>query len=78
MAATRTTAQALLLSVAALAASGCSTLTPPRAWEKDLLARPAMRMEPDPLGQRMAQHVYASKENSSGGGAAQGGGCGCN
>lgn len=74
----RSLARSLALGVLAGLLGGCASLVPPRAWEKDLLARPAMRMDPDPLGQRLSQHVYASKENSSGGGAAQGGGCGCN
>jgi Domain of unknown function (DUF4266) len=57
--------------------AGCS-IHPPRAWEKDLLARPAMAMDADPLERRHLQHIYTSKENSSGGDGVGGGGCGCN
>lgn len=59
------------------ALSACA-LSPPRAWEKDLLARPAMAMQDDPLGQRARSHIYSSKENSSGGDGVGGGDCGCN
>lgn len=37
-----------------------------------------MTMDADPLDSRFTQHIYASKENSAGGGAVGGGGCGCN
>jgi hypothetical protein len=57
--------------------AGCS-IAPPKPWEKDILARPAMAMDGDALGQRFLQHVYTSKENSSGGDGVGGGGCGCN
>lgn len=57
--------------------SGCA-LTPPKPWEKDLLARPAMALDADPLDRRFALHIYTSKENSSGGSGVGGGGCGCN
>lgn len=66
----------LLLCLAALA--GCSTLAPPQAWEKGLLAKPEMTMGGDPLEQRYLQHIYFSKENASGGYGVGGGGCGCN
>ncbi|MFD2452720.1 DUF4266 domain-containing protein [Ideonella paludis] len=50
----------------------------PAAWEKGQLAKPAMRMDGDGLEQRFTQHIYASKENASGGQSVGGGGCGCN
>ena len=37
-----------------------------------------MTFESDPLDQRFVQHIYSSKENSSGGYGVGGGGCGCN
>lgn len=58
--------------------SACSTITPVNAWEKGNLAKPAMTFEGDPLDQRFVQHIYGSKENSSGGYGVGGGGCGCN
>jgi hypothetical protein len=65
------------MALAAIFLSGC-TLEPPRAWERDLLARPEMAMNPDPLGRRQLTQVYTSRENSFGGDGVGGGGCGCN
>jgi hypothetical protein len=70
------TTQAVAVIIVTLT-SGC-TLTPPKPWEKDLLARPAMALDADPLDRRFTQHIYTSKENSSGGSGVGGGGCGCN
>jgi Domain of unknown function (DUF4266) len=47
-------------------------------WEKGNLAKSKMTFEGDPLDQRFVQHIYTSKENSSGGYGVGGGGCGCN
>lgn len=69
--------RASALTLAALALGGCA-YAPPQAWEKGVLAKPAMSMASDPLDQRFAQHIYASKENASGGYGVGGGGCGCN
>ena len=66
-----------LLALAAALLAGCA-VGPPRAWERDLLARPAMSMDADPLERRVLSHIYTSKENSSGGDGVGGGGCGCN
>lgn len=57
---------------------GCSALTPVNPWEKGDLAKPEMTFEGDPLEGRFVQHIYSSKENSSGGYGVGGGGCGCN
>jgi len=65
-----------LLAFSALA-TGCA-YNPPQVWEKGNLAKPAMVLAADPLEQRFLQHVYASKENASGGSGVGGGGCGCN
>jgi len=69
--------RALLVTVAATLLAGCA-IEPPRAWERDLLARPTMSMDADPLERRLLSHIYTSKENSSGGDGVGGGGCGCN
>jgi hypothetical protein len=66
----------LLISLAAL--GGCSGFAPPQPWEKGNLAKPDMTMGGDPLDERFVQHMYASKENASGGYGVGGGGCGCN
>lgn len=68
----------ILVTLLWSAALGGCALTPPQPWEKGHLAKPAMTMAADPLDQRFVQHIYASKENASGGYGVGGGGCGCN
>ncbi|MGH1536714.1 MAG: DUF4266 domain-containing protein [Gammaproteobacteria bacterium] len=53
----------------------CTSVSP---WERGILAKPEMAWEPDPLMGQLQEHVYFSKEGSSGGYGAGGGGCGCN
>jgi hypothetical protein len=67
-------ATALILT--ALAVSACSI--GPKPWQKDLLARPEMQVDPYPLKTAADDHTYFSKEASSGGRGFAGGGCGCN
>lgn len=68
-----------LLTVAALALlGGCAELGQVKPWEKSQLAKPGMTFDGDALEQRFVQHIYGSKENSSGGYGVGGGGCGCN
>jgi hypothetical protein len=55
--------------------SGCSSVQP---WEKQNLAKPEMTFEGDPLDTGYTEHMYSSKEGSSGGAGVGGGGCGCN
>jgi hypothetical protein len=64
----------LLTGLAALAtASGCVAVKP---WERDLHAREDM--QPSGLDNAIDEHIYFSKEASSGGRGFGGGGCGCN
>jgi len=56
---------------------GCSSLGV-RPWQRDVLAREEMRMDSDPLDAAIDDHMYFSKEASSGGRSFAGGGCGCN
>ena len=60
-----------------LALCACSSLGV-KPWERDVLARPEMEMTADPLDLAMDEHIYFSKEASSGGQGFAGGGCGCN
>jgi Domain of unknown function (DUF4266) len=65
----------------AVLSTGCANMADignVSAWEKGNLAKPKMTFEGDPLDQRFVQHIYGSKENSSGGYGVGGGGCGCN
>jgi len=66
---------ALLLSV--LAVSGCSSLGV-KPWERDILAREDMALDNAPMDSGFDDHIYFSKEASSGGKSFGGGGCGCN
>lgn len=65
------------LSLLALATSGCSSLGV-EPWEREVLARPEMTFAHDAISRGLDDHVYFSKEASSGGRAFGGGGCGCN
>lgn len=57
--------------------SGCSSLGV-KPWQRDVLAREEMRLDADPLDAAIDDHMYFSKEASSGGRSYAGGGCGCN
>jgi hypothetical protein len=47
-------------------------------WERDVLAKEEMQMVTDPVEAGLDDHIYFSKEASSGGRGFGGGGCGCN
>ena len=49
-----------------------------RPWERGFLADNAMRLDADLLDLSIDDHIYFSKEASSGGRGFGGGGCGCN
>jgi len=57
--------------------NGCSQLGV-RAWERGILAKDEMQLNSDPLASSFDDHIYFSKEASSGGASFGGGGCGCN
>jgi hypothetical protein len=57
--------------------SGCSSLGV-KPWQRDVLAREDMQLDSDPLDAAIDDHLYFSKEASSGGRSYAGGGCGCN
>ena len=61
----------------ALVCTACASVGP-TPWEKDLMARREMRLDPHPLLTAAEEHIYFSKEASSGGRSFAGGGCGCN
>jgi hypothetical protein len=55
--------------------AGCAGVEP---WDRDVLARPEMQIVSDPIEAAADEHIYFSKEASSGGQGFGGGGCGCN
>lgn len=63
--------------LACLTMAACSNLGV-KPWERNLLAKPEMEMTADPLDLAFDEHIYFSKEASSGGQGFAGGGCGCN
>lgn len=54
---------------------GCNQVQP---WEMGYLAREEMAFDVDPLESALNDHIFFSKEASSGGNSTAGGGCGCN
>ena len=65
----------IVLTFAVLA--GCSSMGV-EPWERDVLAKAEMQLTTDPLEAATDDHIYFSKEASSGGRGFGGGGCGCN
>jgi hypothetical protein len=65
-----------LLSCTAVA-SGCAPLGV-KPWQREMLAREDMQLDANPLDAAIDDHMYFSKEASSGGRSFAGGGCGCN
>ena len=64
-----------VVGLAILLLTSCESVQP---WERGTLARPEMQLSSDPLSDVFYEHVYYSKEASSGGTGAAGAGCGCN
>lgn len=67
--------------------SGCSiyksasqafTVEKVEAWERGVLASDDMQLDADPVRTFSDEHIYFSKEASTGGRGVGGGGCGCN
>lgn len=69
-------AGALLL--AGCANNGLLDFQQVRPWERGTLAEDAMRLGGDPVDGYVDEHIYFSKEASTGGSGVGAGGCGCN
>jgi hypothetical protein len=54
---------------------GCETVQP---WERGTLAKQEMQWQGDVMEASLREQIHSSKEASSGGTGAAGGGCGCN
>ncbi|WP_082627196.1 DUF4266 domain-containing protein [Colwellia sp. TT2012] len=57
--------------------SACSSLGV-EPWQRDLLAKKSMALTSSSIDAALDDHIYFSKEASSGGKSFGGGGCGCN
>ena len=66
-----------LVLAALLVLPACSSLGV-EPWERDILAKEEMQLVTDPVEAGIDDHIYFSKEASSGGRGFGGGGCGCN
>jgi hypothetical protein len=64
-----------IAAVALVNLTGCAGVEP---WDRDVLARPDMQLVSNPTEASTDEHIYFSKEASSGGRGFGGGGCGCN
>lgn len=73
----RLISQVVVLSTLVIATSGCSSMGV-EPWERDVLAKDEMQLVTDPIEAATDDHIYFSKEASSGGRGFGGGGCGCN
>jgi hypothetical protein len=67
----------LILLIIMIVLPGCSSMGV-EPWDRDVLARPDMAMAGDPMDAALDDHIYFSKEATSGGRGYGGGGCGCN
>lgn len=65
----------VLIASLVLLFGGCQNVQP---WEKGLLADYTMRADRDVLHDAMSEHIYFSREASSGGRGVGASGCGCN
>lgn len=57
--------------------SACASLGV-EPWERDLLAKEGMALDSGGIDNGLDDHIYFSKEATSGGRSFAGGGCGCN
>ncbi len=67
----------ILICLMAVVLSSCASMGV-EPWERDLLAKDSMQLVPNFLDNFYDEHIYFSKEASSGGQGVGGGGCGCN
>ena len=69
--------RAFIFAAVLVGIGGCSSMGV-EPWERDVLAKDEMQLLSDPLEASIDDHIYFSKEASSGGRGFGGGGCGCN
>lgn len=67
----------IAMALALAATAGCADLGA-KPWQRGVLARADMQVEADAVQTGLDDHIYFSKEASSGGRGFGGGGCGCN
>jgi len=73
-----------LTIIACVLITSCSTVSnmttseDVKPWEKDVLAQQVMQFPQDKMFSFSDEHIFFSKEASTGGNGVGGGGCGCN
>ncbi len=67
----------LATALAVLGITGCSSFGV-QPWERGLLAKDEMSLSASATDLALDDHIYFSKEGTSGGRGFAGGGCGCN
>lgn len=76
----KTTGKLLILLAAAgvlFSLGGCSAVGV-NVWDREVLSESSMQLDNESVDQALDDHIYFSKEASSGGRGFGGGGCGCN
>ncbi|WJG09267.1 DUF4266 domain-containing protein [Aliiglaciecola sp. LCG003] len=67
----------ILVTLTVVQLAGCASLGV-EPWERDLLAQESMALDSEGVDIGLDDHIYFSKEATSGGRSFAGGGCGCN
>lgn len=70
--------KALLMLYALPLMTACVATDSVAPYDRGYLAEEGMQWEESARNEKLKGHVYTSKEASSGGAGAAGGGCGCN
>jgi hypothetical protein len=70
-------AAAVLVLLLGAVLDGCTAMKV-QPWDRDLLSEKSMTFTPLPMENAVDEHIYFSKEGSTGGHTVGGGGCGCN
>ena len=64
----------LIVVMATTLLSACAEVAP---WQRGVLAKTSMALEPHPVQIPLSEHIHGSREAAFGSGSANGGGCGC-
>ena len=73
----QTQRMACLCTLTMMTGTACTSMGV-EPWERDVLVKEQMQLVTDPVEAGIDDHIYFSKEASSGGRGFGGGGCGCN
>jgi hypothetical protein len=69
----------LVVGLTAAGVAGCAHAEPPvQPWQREHLAKRALRFDADPLEDHFRQHWFGAREGADLGFGQPGGGCGCN